>query len=140
MDVTQDQVTKSEDRLTRLCLFLGMLLWFVDLNTVYSLPSLACEWNWFRFTVAGISGLSVVEAVISLVAMALMAPMIYLPWRNWRKFQTEEPTRNPKLLKDTEKDRRSLLAFVAMLMNSFFFLFMVTMLVPIFTLNVCARA
>ena len=133
------QLSKTEDRLTRWCLFLGVTIWFLDLNTVYALPSLSCEWGWFGFTIAGIPGLAVIEAIITLIALLLMALMIYLPWRNWRKFQTEKPMDNPQLLQDTEKDRRSLLAFVAMLLNSFFFVFLIAMFVPIFALNVCAR-
>ncbi len=133
------QLSKTEDRLTRWCLFLGMIVWFIDLNTVYSLSSLACEWNWFAFTFAGIPGLVIVEAIITLIALLLMSFMIYLPWRNWLKFQTEKPTENPQMLKDTEKDRRSLMAFVAMLLNGFFFLFLVATFVPMLVLNVCAR-
>ncbi len=139
MDSTQVQVSKREDRITRWCLFLGMLVWFMDLNSVYALPSLSCEWSWFQFTLAGIPGLAVIEAAISLVAMVLMALMIYLPWRNWVKFQTHAPADNPRMLSDTEKDRRSLLAFVAMLMNSFFFLFIIATFVPVFALKVCAH-
>ncbi len=132
-------ISKTEDRVTRWCLFLGMILWFVDLNTVYALPSLSCEWGWFSFTVAGLSGLAVVEAIITLIAMVPMAVMVYLPWRNWRKSQTEKPTDNPRILNDTEKDRRSLLAFLAMMMNGFLFLFILATFVPMLALNVCAR-
>lgn len=139
MDSAQGPLSKTEDRLSRWCLFLGMLLWFADLNTVYALPSLSCTWGWFSFTVAGLSGLAVVEAIITLIAMVLMSVLIYLPWRNWRKFQTERPMENPRMLNDTEKDRRSLIAFVAMLLNSFFLLFIVATFVPMLVLNVCAR-
>jgi uncharacterized membrane protein len=139
MDLSSVPISESEDRLTRWCLFLGITIWFIDLNMVYALPSLSCEWGWFRFTIAGIPGLVMIETIITLIAMLLMSVMIYLPWRNWRKFQTEKPTANPEILQDTEKDRRSLLAFVAMLLNSFFFLFMIATLVPILALYVCAR-
>ncbi len=117
----------------------GIAIWFIDLNTVYALPSLACEWGWFPFTIAGIPGLVFIEAIITFIAMLLMSFMIYLPWRNWRKFQAAKPTDNPRLLQDTEKDRRSLMAFVAMLANSFFFLFILATFVPILALNACVR-
>ncbi len=133
------QADKTSNRLARWSLVLGITLWFVDLNTVYALPSLACEWNWLAFMILGIPGLVFVEAAITLVSMLLMLVMIYLPWRNWRAFQTEKPTDNPQLLQDTERDRRPLMAFVAMLANSFFLLFMIATLVPLFALNVCAR-
>lgn len=139
MDLSSVPLSKNEERLTRWCLFLGITIWFIDLNTVYALPSLSCQWGWFRYTIAGIPGLVMIEAIITFIAMLLLSFMIYLPWRNWRKFQTEKPTANPQILKDTEKDRRSLLAFVAMLLNSFFFLFTIATFVPIFALNVCAR-
>lgn len=139
MDLSSVPLSKSEERLTRWCLFLGITIWFIDLSTVYALPSLACQWGWFRFTIAGLPALVMIEAIITVIAMLLMSFMIYLPWRSWRKFQTEKPTANPQILQDTEKDRRSLLAFVAMLLNSFFFLFTIATLVPIFALEVCAR-
>ena len=139
MDLSSVPISAGEDRLTRWCLFLGITIWFIDLNTVYALPSLACQWGWFPFTIAGIPGLLMVEAMITLIAMLLMSFMIYLPWRNWRKFQSEKPRDNSRMLQDTEKDRRSLLAFVTMLLNSFFFLFLISTFVPIFALNACAR-
>ncbi len=139
MDVVKEQNDKAGERLTQWCLVLGITLWFIDLNTVYALPSLACQWSWFPFTIAGIPGLGFIEAAITFVDMLLMSFLIYLPWRNWRKFQSEKPVDNPRMLKDTEKDRRSLLAFVAMLLNSFFFLFIVAFFVPMLTLNACVR-
>ncbi len=83
--------------------------------------------------------MGLIEASISVIAMVLMGIMIYLPWRNWRKSQRAKPVENPHMLRDTEKDRRSMLAFVTMLMNSFFFLFIIATLVPVFSLNLCAR-
>lgn len=139
MDATKVQQPKSIDRLTRWSLMLGILIWFVDLNTVYSLPSVACEWGWFPFTIAGIPGLVFVEGIITVVALLLMGWMVYLPWRSWRAFQTESPRHNAQILKDTEKDRRSLMAFVTMLLNSFFFLFMIAFFVPMIVLNACAK-
>ncbi len=136
---SQVKLSKREDRLTRLCLFLGIIIWFVDLNAVYSLPSLSCEWGWFGSTVAGISGLTIVEAIITLISGVLMAFMIYLPGKNWRKSQAGKPVDDSQILNDTEKDRSSLLAFVTMLVNSFFFLFVIATFVPIFALNVCAH-
>ncbi len=137
MDAQNVQLTKTDSRNNRLSLILGITLWFADLNTVYALPSLACEWNWFPFTIAGIPGLLIVEAAISIVSLLLMAYLIYLPWRNWRKLQTQKPADNPHLLADTENDRGSLVAFIAMMANSFFFLFILATFVPILMLKVC---
>ncbi len=136
---TQVEGAKANNSLARWSLVLGITLWFIDLNTVYALPSLACEWNWFPFTVAGIPALVFVEAIITLIAGLLMLLLIYLPWRNWRRFQTATPRDNPQMLQDTEKDRRPLMAFVAMLANSFFLLFMLATFVPMIALNACAR-
>ncbi len=139
MNSEQAQVVKTNNRMARWSLVLGITIWFVYLNTVYALPSLACTWNWFPFSVAGIPLLVLIEAIITLVAGLLMLLLIYLPWRNWRAFQTEKPTENPQMLQDTEKDRRPLMAFVAMLANSFFLLFMIATFVPMIALNACAR-
>jgi MFS family permease len=125
MNFPKIQINKADDRFTGWSLILGISIWFADLNTVYALPSLACQWGWFPFTIAGIPSLVFIEAVITLIALLLISFLIYLPWKNWRKFQTDKSLENPKMLKDTEKDRRSLLAFVAMLMNSFFLLFII---------------
>ena len=68
----------------------------------------------------------------------LMLVVIYLPWRDWRRYQSGPPADNPRLLHDTEKDRRPLVAFITMLLNSLLFLFVITTLVPVFSLNPCA--
>lgn len=138
MDVSKVQLTKREERRTSLSLFLGIAVWFIDLNAVYALPSLTCNWNWFPFTVAGIPGLLIVEGLITLIAMALMLFLIYLPYKNWRAFQSERANGSPHRLMDTEKDRRPLMAFVTMLVNSFFFLFIIAFFIPMIALNPCA--
>lgn len=139
MIVLRDQITKAEDRVTRWSLLLGIIIWFVDLNTVYALPSLACEWEWLDFKIAGIPALVFIEGIITLVALLLMVLMIYLPWREWRMFQTVRPTHNPRVLSDTEKNSRALTAFVAMLLNVFFLLFIIATFVPMATLNACVH-
>ncbi len=138
MNVSKGQLSRGNNRRTGLSLFLGITIWFIDLNAVYALTSVACNWNWFPFTVAGIPGLLVVEGLITLIAMLLMLVMIYLPYKNWRAYQSEKPKERAQRLKDTEKDRRPLMAFVTMLVNSFFFLFIIAFLVPMIALNPCA--
>lgn len=44
------------------------------------------------------------------------------------------------MLEDTEKDSRSLVAFIVMLLNSLFFLFVVVWFVPIFALSACGQS
>jgi hypothetical protein len=106
---------------------------------VYGLSSLACTWDWLSFRVAGVTGLQLVNTLLTLAALALLSATIFWPWRHWRRFQTEKPTASPHLLHDTEKDRRPLVAFIAMLLNSLFFLFVLASLVPLYALNVCAQ-
>ncbi len=137
MNLAKPDIPKTDDRWPRWSLFLGILIWFTDLNTVYALPSISCQWGWFPFNIARVPGLVVVEAIVTAVSMLLMLLLIFLPWRNWRKFQTAQPLHNPELLRDTEKDRHSLMAFVAMVANSFFFLFIIATFVPIFALHAC---
>ncbi len=143
MDVQKIQLSKADERLTRWSLILGITVWFIDLNTVYALPSVACNWSWFPFTIAGIPGLVFVEGIITLIDLLVMLYLIYMPWQNWRAFQAEKRTGNTpdnsQVLNETEKDRRSLMAFVTMLVNSFFFLFIIAFFVPMITLNACAQ-
>jgi len=129
--------TERDLEQTRRSLLLGILLWFLNLNVVYALPSLACRWGWFSFGIGGVSGLQLVETIITLVTIPLMLLVIYLPGRAWRRFQTEAPVSNPHLLLDTEKDPLPLVAFVVTLLNSAFLLFVLASIVPTFALNVC---
>ncbi len=138
MDVTTPERLEKPERQTWLSLLAGAVIWFLHLNLAYGLASLTCKWGWFSFTLAGLPGLLVVETLITLVALPLMLVAIYLPFRDWRRFQTEKPSDNPHLLHDTEKDRRPMVAFITMLLNSLFLLFVIATLVPIFTLNPCA--
>jgi hypothetical protein len=140
MATTTTPQTENEDSQTRRSLLFGMIVWFVHLNVAYNLASLACTWGWLSFTLVGISGLQLIEAIITLVTLLLMLFLIYLPWREWRRFQTEAPPSNPQLLEDTEKNRRPLVAFIVMLLNSFFFLFVIALFVPIFALSACSQS
>ncbi len=139
MHVSAGQPTRSDERLTRLCLILGVVVWFLHQNTVYALASLSCEWGWFPFTILGVSGLRLIETAITVVASLLMLLMVYLPWRSWRRFQTAKPAQNPRLMQDTENDRRPLTAFIAMALNIAFLLFVIASCVPIYTLNPCGQ-
>ncbi len=132
-------VAKGEERQTFLVLFSGPIIWFVHLNILNMLTSVSCRWGWFPFTIAGIPGLRFTEVLISLAALALMLYITYLPWRNWRRFQTEAPFHNPQVLQDTEEDRRPLIAFVAMLMNTMFSIFVSASFVLLFALKACGE-
>lgn len=131
------KLTRAEEKQTRRSLFLGITIWFLYQNTINTLTSLSCTWNWFRFDVAGLPGLQFVAFLIGLVALLGMAFLIYLPWRNWQRFQTETPPRNPAMLEQTEEDRRPLMAFVTMLLNGFFLLFILATLVPMLVVHGC---
>ena len=139
MTEAKADIPKTDDRSTRWSLFLGITIWFVDLNSVYALPSVACMWNWFPFSVAGIPGLVFVEAIISLVSLTLILIMIYLPYRNWRRRRIAKSSNVAPILQEAEQDRHSLLALVSMLANSFFLLFVIANFVPMLALNACAR-
>ncbi len=137
MDLAKPDIPKSDNRWPRWSLFLGILIWFTDLNTVYALPSLACQWGWFSSTIAGIQGLVIIEAIISLICLLLILLMIYIPWRTWRRRRAEEP-KDDRRIQEAEHDRPLLISFVAMLVNSFFFLFIIATFVPMIALNACA--
>ena len=128
---------QHDERPTWNSLLLGAAVWFLHLNIVYGLASLACKWGWLSFEVAGISGLQWVEIILTLIAVPLMLLTIYFPWRDWRSYQSQKPADNPRLLHDTEKDRRPMLAFITLLLNSLFLLFVIATFVPVFALNPC---
>lgn len=81
--------------------------------------------------------LQFVEIILSLIALLSILYMIFLAWRFWRSFQTKKPTNNPKMLEETEEDSRPLMAFVAMLLNGFFFVFIIATFVPMLALKPC---
>jgi hypothetical protein len=139
MTTTTPPTENNESQVGRSLLF-GITVWFVHLNVVYALASVACRWSLLSFTVMGISGLQLVETIISLVTLPFMLFLIYQPWRAWRGFQTATPPANPRFLEDTEMDRRALAAFIVMLLNSSFCLFVVAWFVPIFALRPCVQS
>jgi hypothetical protein len=130
----------NKEKQTGLALFFGVIVWFLHLNVVYGLPSLACRWGWFSFTVAGLSGVQFVELLLTILAGVLLVGCIYLSWRDWRRFQTVKPPQNPRMLRETEHDRRPLIAFVTMLLNALFLLYVLGFILPILTLNPCGQA
>lgn len=126
-----------DERRTKRSLLFGVVLWFTHLNVTYGLGSLSCKWSWLSNEIAGIPGLLFVEAALTLAALVLMAYLIYLPWRDWRTYQSQPTASNPGMLSDTEKNRRPLLAFITMLLNGLFMVFIIGNFVPIIALNPC---
>jgi hypothetical protein len=137
MEIVKSPYLKSEERPTWKSLFWGTVIWFLHLNIAYGLASLSCVWGRLNARIGGISMLQLVETMITILALLLMLLLIYLPWRDWRRFQSERPRDNPQLLEDTEKDRRPLVAFVTMLLNCFYLLFIIAAFVPIWALKPC---
>lgn len=134
------RVTKAEEQQMRRSLFLGITIWFLHLNLLNALISVSCKWGGLTFPVGALSGLQVLALVITLITVLLMLYFIYLPWQQWRSFQTTQPARNPELLQQTEEDRPPLLAFIAMLLNSFFVLYILATFVPMIALKTCGQA
>lgn len=133
-------LSEPSEQQTRWSMFLGILIWFLHLNILNSLTAISCKWGWFYFDIAGMPGLQFVEGLITLIAIVPIGVAIYLPWRMWRSFQDKKPIQNPELFKDTEEDRRSLMAFVAMLLNSLFLLFLIGSFVPLIAFKACGQA
>jgi uncharacterized membrane protein len=134
------RVTQVEEQQTQRSLFLGILVWFLHLNILNALISVSCKWGGLTFPVGGLSGLQFAEAILTLIAIVAMLYLVYLPWRQWRSFQTEKPTTNPEALEDTEKNRPPLVAFIAMLLNGFFILYILATFLPTFVLKACGQA
>jgi hypothetical protein len=133
MNASTGHITYNHDRQTLLSLLAGSAIWFLHLNVVYPLTSLACKWNWFPVEIMGMSGLLFVQLALSVIAALLIGITIYLPWRNWRHYQTEKN----QIPQQTEKERRPMMAFVTMLVNVFFLIFVVGSFVPIMALHAC---
>lgn len=131
---------KTDELQARWSFGVGITIWFLHLNTLNALTSLSCKWGWFSFTVFGMSGLRFIQLIFTCIALLLLAGMVYVPWRGWRKYQTTKPIQNPHLLRDTEQDRHPLEAAIAMVLNSFLFLFALAFFVPLLALNACALA
>jgi hypothetical protein len=140
MNMSIINLAKPNERQSLWSLFLGIAIWFLHMNLFNALISLSCKWGWLTFAIGDLSGLQFLEAMISLITILVMLLLIYLPWRYWRSFQTEKPRDNPQLLRDTEEDRRPLMAFIATLLNGFFFLFVIGTFVAIFALKSCGQA
>lgn len=126
----------THERQIWLSLLLGFIVWFLYFNLVYPLTSLTCRWGWFQFNFLGLPGLHFVQLVLTAIALLLIANFIYLSWRSWRR---ADASRNEQeKVYQSSKDPRSLMAFVSMLLNSLFGLFIIATLVPMFVLlNPC---
>lgn len=133
MPTLPDATPRIDDRRTWQSLLFGLLVWFLHLNVVYPLTSLACHWGWFPFTIAGIPGLKVIQLLVTVAAALLLILMIIVPWRNWRPFWKDDDA----LMRQTEADRRPLIGYVTMLLNALFLLFVLASVVPVLTLNPC---
>jgi hypothetical protein len=140
VDMSTLHLPEPNERQTRWSLFLGILIWFLHFNILNALTSTACKWSLLSARVGSITGLQFVEAFISLVSLLLVFFLLFLPWRVWRSAQSTKPVTNPELLQQTEESRPPFLAFVAMLLNGFFFLFILASFVPIFALHACGQA
>ena len=128
---------KSE-RQTWIGLALGSAVWFLHLNLAYGLASVSCSWGWLTEKVAGAPSLLWLETALTVLALVLMGYAIFLPWRDWRQYQSAKPSENPRLVEESEADRRPMVAFMTVLLNGLLFLFVLAAFVPIWTLNPCA--
>ena len=133
-------LSKPSEQLTRWSLFLGTLIWFLHLVIVHALISVSCKWGGLTVPIGRLSMLQIVEAIIHLITVLLFLYLIYVPWRQWQSFQTENPTENPDLMRDTEQYRRPLIAFIAMGLNGFLALYTIASFVPTFALKACGQA
>jgi hypothetical protein len=133
MNAPTPKITRDDGNQIFMSMVGGVLIWFLHLNVVYGLTSLACKWGWFPFKLAGLSGLAIVQLGITLIAAALILITVYLPWRKWRQYQLDKE----RLFQHTEGDRRPLIAFVSMGLNLFFLLFIIAAFIVIVSFNAC---
>ncbi len=133
-------LSKPSDKQTLLSIFLGITIWFLHMNIVNALISIECKWGGLTAPFGALTRLQILSAVITLIALLAMLFLIFLGWRNWRNFQTEKPSTNPDMLRDTEEYRRPLMAFIAMTLNGFLALYIIAVFVPVFSLKACGQA
>ncbi len=129
----------KEQQQTQRSIFLGMLIWFVDLVLLDALTSNACNWHWLTNTIGWLDALQFLEILISLVALALIGWLLFVGWRNWRTIQRRKPVQDKHTMEHTEEDRGALLSFLAIGLNSFFFLFVIATLVPMLSITACGQ-
>jgi hypothetical protein len=48
----------------------GVIVWSIHLLIIYALTSLACEWEWFSLTAAGLNGLQIIQLIVTVIAGA----------------------------------------------------------------------
>jgi multisubunit Na+/H+ antiporter MnhB subunit len=140
MNMPKIELEEPSEQQTRWSLLLGITIWFLHLNIVNALISVSCKWGGLTAPIGGLSGLQLVSVIITLVTVLLMLFFTYLPWRNWRSSQTERPTKNPDLMRDTEISRPPMMAFVTMGLNGFLALYTIATFVPMFALKTCGQA
>ena len=133
-------LSKPSEQQTRWSLFGGIATWFIHLNLLDALISVACKWGGLTVPVGGLSGLQILSAVISLIAILLLLFLIYLPWRMWQSYQEKRPVNNPQMLESTEEKRQALMAFIAMGLNGFFAVYVLATFVAMFSLKACGQA
>jgi hypothetical protein len=133
-------LSQPNERQIKWSLFLGITVWFLHLNIVNTLISVSCKWGGLTVPVGGLSALQIVAAILTLITLLILLFLIFLAWQNWRAFQTERPVENPDMMRDTEVYRRPLMAFIAMTLNGFLFLYSIATFVPMISLKACGQA
>jgi threonine/homoserine/homoserine lactone efflux protein len=133
-------LSQPSEQQVRWSLFLGILIWFLHLNTVNALISVSCKWGGLTVPVGGLSGLQILAAILTLITVLALLFLVFLSWRQWRSFQTEKPVQNPDMLRDTEIFWRPLMAFIAMMLDSFLLLYSIAVFVPMLSLKACGQA
>lgn len=111
----------------------GPIVWAIHLVVAYALVSLACNWNFFSFTMLGVPG---IVAVLTLVTLAMGAIVLYaglLAWRNWRLIEREA-----ERVHGRREERHYFLAYSGVLLSALFLLAILLSLTPAFTLGPCA--
>jgi hypothetical protein len=133
-------LSQPSEQQVRWSLFLGILIWFLHLNTTNALISVSCKWGGLTIPVGSLSGLQILAAILTLITVLALLFLVFLPWRQWRSFQTEKPVQNPDMLRDTEVFWRPLMAFIAMMLNGFLLLYSIAVFVPMLSLKACGQA
>lgn len=115
-----------------LSLLAGPLVWALHMSVVYPVTSLACAWDWFPGTLAGMPGLQAFQLFVTIIAALVVAAAGFSAWANWRRLRADVPDDEP------ETALSPFGAFLGVLSNALFFVAIILSVVPIFTLSPCA--
>lgn len=117
-----------------LALIVGTVIVSAHFMVVYAASSLTCRWGWLPGKTVGIPSLQFFQMLVTFLAGVLIGGLIAITYRDWHSTQVDERGEESQ----QAAARLPLLAFITMLVNTSYLLFILMSLVPILTIQQCA--